>query len=1308
MKPHADAPGDCPLRPQHRRAGVLGRPGLGRPCRCWLASGDCRGGQLLGAAPRRFAPSWRFMSPAGRGTNVWLVQCPSCAHESRPGAKFCDACGAALPREYRPLRAGEPVAVGGGRYRVERLLGAGAHKRVYLARDTTLDREVALALLRAAGLAAVRAERVRREALAMGRLASHPNVVTVYDAGEEGGCPYIVEEYVSGGTVADLLAQTPGRPLPIDRALRIAADVCAALDYAHRHGMVHRDLKPANVWLDPSGAAKLGDFGLVAALRHSGTTLARLTEEGGLLGTLAYIAPEQALGRAADPRADLYSFGVMLYELVTGRVPFAADDALAIISQHLRTPPVAPAWHNAEVPKALDGLIVRLLAKDSRDRPKDAAEVGAALEALKRAPTARRAQTAERAANPLDRLAGGVHVGREREVEDLCAAADLAFAGRGQLVLVFGDAGIGKTRLAEELATYAHLRDALVLWGRCYEGEGAPPYWPWVQIVRAYAVDHDPEVLAAAMGAGAADIAQIVSEVGRRLPNLQPPPALTAEQARFRLFDSVTTFLIDASRREPLVLVLDDLHCADPPSLLLLEFLARVLLDARLLVVGTYRDTEVGPRHPLTHTLGELARAHPPRRIVLGGLTRSEVGRYIAMTAGVDPNAALLDAVHHKTEGNPLFLGEVVRLLSAEGRLERFGEQHAWDVTIPPEVREVLARRLERLSEPCRAVVSLAAVIGGEFHLPVLQAVADLPPERVLDALDEAEAARVLTAIAPGRYRFAHGVVADALAESVPAGPRVELHRQVGLALEKLFVDRLELHLAELAHHFLEAAPAGELDKGLRYATAAAERAAGRLAYEDAAQLYERALHALELTGTDGARRCDLLLALGDAYARAGSVHPARGAFRRAAGYARRLCSSERLAQAALGFGGPRATYGIVDEKVVALLEEALATLGASDDRLRARLLSRLAMELYFAGALERRAALAEEALTTARRVGEPATLAYALGARDTALWGPEGVEERLAIAGEVLELAARAGDPEQALEGHARRAVALIQLGDLAGARTDMSSHSRLARELRHPFGLWRELVWQAMQASLAGRFEEALVRAKEAFERGRRVRAPEAENCYVGQALLATISLGRPSELQSTLEDMIERYPAVKWALGRCRLHAELGHREEAALAFEQIAVAGFTKIERNMMWLVALTALADVCAFLGDAPRAAELEQLMRPYAGRIVLSGEAWSCYGAADRPLGLLAATRRRWDEAETYFRHAVERNTTLGSPPWLAQTQLEYAQMLLKRGGPGDAELANDLLAKASSTAEQLGMLSLAARAHGQLTPNRS
>ena len=804
-------------------------------------------------------PDATFCGECGRRFAA-TVSCAHCGRAIQFGQRFCDGCGAPLAHEFRvPVRtSASRDAFVAGRYRVKRFLGAGAHKSVYLAHDTMLDREVAFALIGTDVHDAGRADRIRREGRAMGRLAGHPNVVTVYDAGEESGTPYIVEEYLDGGTVADLLAESPARRLPVERAMRIAADVCAALDHAHRRGVVHRDLKPSNVWLTADGTAKLGDFGLVAALRQSASaTSARLTGEGMIVGTIAYIAPEQAVGKPPEPSADLYSLGAVLYELVTGGPPFPGDDALAIISQHLRTPPVAPAWRNPEVPSPLDALIVRLLAKDPQSRPQSAAEVAAALAALAE-PVSRRPSTVEPAANPLDRLAAGVHVGREREVDELCEASDGALAGRGQLVLVSGEQGIGKTRLLEELTTYAHVRDALVLWGRCYEGQGAPAYWPWMQVIRAYSVDHDPDALAETMGAGAADIAQIVSEVRRRLPGLEPPPASVGEeQARFRLFDSVTTFLLSASRREPLVVVLDDLHCADRPSLMLLEFLAPQLGGARLLVVGSYRDVKLHAQLPLGQTLGELARVRPPRRIALRGLTRPQVARYVTMTAGVEPDDALVDAVHAKSEGNPFFVAEIVRLLSAEGRLGCAADE----IAVPQEVRELIARRLAPLGAQCREALAVAAVIGREFDLRVLQEVSGVSAEQLLEALEEAQAARVIAVPAPGRYRFAHVLINEALVDGLPASRRLRLHREVGEALERAFAGRLEPRLAELAHHFLEAAPAGDVEQGLRYAGAAAEHASARLAYEEAARLYERALRALDLVPVDSARRCDLLLA---------------------------------------------------------------------------------------------------------------------------------------------------------------------------------------------------------------------------------------------------------------------------------------------------------------------------------------------------------------------------------------------------------------------------------------------------------------
>ncbi|HEY3019989.1 MAG TPA: protein kinase [Solirubrobacteraceae bacterium] len=1237
------------------------------------------------------------------------VACPRCGRASAVGQRFCDACGEPLAAQTGLPAASQaaPAAFANGRYRIERFLGEGANKRVYLARDTTLDREVAFAFIRVEALDEGRADRIRREAQAMGRLAAHPNVVTVYDAGEEAGAPYIVEEYLDGGTVADVLLHSdpPARPLPIERAVRIAADVCAALDHAHGHGVVHRDLKPSNVWLTADGTAKLGDFGLVAALRQSeSATIARLTGEGMMVGTIDYIAPEQALGRAPEPRADLYSLGAMLYELVTGQAPFAGDDALTIITQHLRTPPVAPAWRNPEVSKPLDALIVHLLAKDPRERPQSAAEVGEALAALA-APARRRPSTVEVGGNPLDRLAGGVHVGREREVDELCDTADLALAGRGQLVLISGEPGIGKTRLAEELTTYAHLRDALVLWGRCYEGEGAPAYWPWMQIVRAYSVDHEPWVLSETMGPGAADIAQIVSEVRRRLPGLEPPAAVGTEQARFRLFDSVTTFLLNATRREPLVVVLDDLQCADRPSLRLLEFLAPQIGDARLLVVGTYRDTELHAQHPLAQTLGELARVRPPRRIALRGLTRAQVARYVAMTAGLEPDEALVDAVHAKSEGNPFFVAEIVRLLSAEGRLE----SAPGEIVVPQEVRELVGRRLAPLSAQCREALAIAAVIGRDFDLRVLQEVAAIGDDRTLEALDEAQAARVIFARAPGRYRFAHVLISDTLADGLPPSRRLHLHRRVGEALERVLAGRLEPHIAELAHHFLEAASAGDVERGLRYATAAAEHASTRLAHEEAAGIYERALTALDLVPASGARRCDLLLALGEAHHRAGAHGQARVAFRHAAEAARELSSPERLARAALGYGGPRGSFGVVDEELVGLLEEALAALGARDDAVRARLLARLAMELYFAGAGARRAALVDEALAIARRLGDPATLAYALNARYAALWGPENVEERLAIADEVVELARRARNDRLAREGRGRRIVALLEIGDVADAHAEIEVHARAAEELRQPYGRWQAAVWRAAEALLAGRFAEGESRAHEAFELGRRVRMTDAEHCFAIQSFIAAMELGRLAELQATVEQLATRYPeTTRWRAGLAYLHTELGRRDEAAVAFEEVAARGFAAVERDNQWLVAMTDLADTCAFLGDARRAAELRDLLLPYAGRNVVIVEGWACLGSADRPLGLLASTIGLWDEAQAHFEAALDLNARLGARPWLARTELAYARMLLGRRHAGDTERAQDVLRRALATAKDLGMTTLTGRVEVQLATTAS
>jgi len=335
-------------------------------------------------------------------------------------------------------------------------------------------------------------------------------------------------------------------------------------------------------------------------------------------------------------------------------------------------------------------------------------------------------------------LTSGSFVGRQRELAELQAALNDALSGRGRLVMLAGEPGIGKTRTAQELASFAETRGTQVLWGRCYEEAGAPPYWPWVQPIRSYSQQRAPEQLLAEMGPGAADIAEIVPEIRHKLTNLETPPSLEPEQARFRLFNSITTFFKNAAHSQPLLLVLDDLHWADKPSLLLLQFLALEMGRSRLLVVGTYRDVELSRQHPLSETLAQLSREPVFRRELLRGLSREDTGDFVEVAAGLRPPQGLVESIYLHTEGNPFFMGEVVRLLAEQGELREVDIEESPSIRIPEGVLEVIGQRLNRLSEQCNQTLVTAAVIGREFDFRLLIALSDGKTEsQLLDAIDE-------------------------------------------------------------------------------------------------------------------------------------------------------------------------------------------------------------------------------------------------------------------------------------------------------------------------------------------------------------------------------------------------------------------------------------------------------------------------------------------------------------------------------------------------------------------------------------------
>lgn len=878
-------------------------------------------------------------------------------------------------------------------------------------------------------------------------------------------------------------------------------------------------------------------------------------------------------------------------------------------------------------------------------------------------------------------------IGRERELAVLLDGLDETLSGHGGLYVIAGEPGIGKSRLADELAARARESGAVTLFGRAWEAGGAPAYWPWVQAIRSYLRDRDPTTVREQLGTGAADVAQMLPELRELLPDVGEPPSLEPEGARFRLFDATASFLREAGKAQPLVLVLDDLHAADVPSLLLLQFLAQQPVEMRVLVLAIYRDPELAPDHPVAARLTELTR-NATQFLRLRGLPETEVARFIEATQELEPSVGLATAIHRKTEGNPLFVGEILRLLAAEGRLE-----------IPASVREVIARRLRYLSDDCKRVLTLASVLGREFDLDALARVSDHQVDALLELLDEAIAARVVGEVpgVHGRLRFAHVLVRDTLYDDLPASRRLRLHGQVGGVLEQLYANDLDPHLTELAHHFDAALPAGDAAKATLYARRAGDRAATLLAYEEAGRLYAIAIEIVEThSAGDPVERCELLLRLGDVQARAGDIHSAKETFLRAAEIAREGAMAEQFARAALGYGGRfvwSRAWG--DTKLVPLLEEALAALPEEDSDLHVRLLTRLAAGPYRDTLPpESREVMSQAAVDMARRLGSQATLAYALDGRYGANWGPEVLEDRLAISYELIEVARAAGDAERAYAGYDSRFIALLELGDLPAAHRAHETGNELANQLRQPAQLWGSAVRGAQLALFEGRFEEAESAIREGLAVGVPVQSANAQLAFDLQMYALRREQGRLAEIVDVVEQAVDTYPAYPvWRYVLLDVYTELGRKEKAREALATSAAKDYP-MSLEMQWLYALSLLPEVCRYLEDVEAAAAVYERLRPYARRnAVLPREL--CRGSVSRGLGICAATMSRWDAAAHHFEDALEMNADMGARPWLAHTRYDYALMRLARGEPDDRVRAEELLTWAEALGQELGMTAL-------------
>ena len=745
------------------------------------------------------------------------------------------------------------------RYRIEDELGQGGMGTVHRAFDTTLEREVAVKLVTGYEMETEGRARLLKEAKSIAQL-NHPNIVTVFDAGEMDQAPYIVMELIEGSSLHDQ------PPEDLGALVRITEQICLALEHAHQRGIVHRDLKPENVLIDSEGTAKLMDFGIARSMTS------RMTTKGRIEGTVFYMAPELALGQEYDGRADLYALGVMLYELSTGELPFQHGDPVAVISQHLHAPVVPPRAKDSDIPPELDQLVVQLTEKAPEDRPASAAKV---IEAL-REPGLLDPTSDEKQLSTLDRIVRGRMIGREAEFDKARELWYEATEGKSQILLVSGEPGVGKTRLLREIITQSGVTGARVLGSASY-AEGGPPYSPFKKILR--------EVLPKASQNGfnlpdpvVADLLSLAPEFRAQFPDIPANPSEDPQSDQHRLFESFFVFLATLSQHTPLLIYLDDAHWSDSGSLNLFRHLARQLGSQPIMLLATYREIELDEARPLNEVLQDIGREPQTTRLKLNRLTLSETENLLASFFQEDVTSEFVEGIYRETDGNPFFIEEVCKALVESGQV--FHTDDGWDRTgmseigIPQSVRVAIQSRVGKLSPETQEVLSQAAVLGREFEFETLLAAAEVNEDSIIDALEEAERAQLLDKRSEnGRaiFYFSHALIPSTLVEGLRILQRRRLHRRAAEALEEHDSE----NYPAIGMHLLEA---GQTEEGVDYLLLAGDQARSLFAHQEAIDSYLQALdYAKE--SEDNARAARTYMKLGIAYHNALQFEDSRRAY---------------------------------------------------------------------------------------------------------------------------------------------------------------------------------------------------------------------------------------------------------------------------------------------------------------------------------------------------------------------------------------------------------------------------------------------
>jgi DNA-binding winged helix-turn-helix (wHTH) protein/RecA/RadA recombinase/tetratricopeptide (TPR) repeat protein len=902
------------------------------------------------------------------------------------------------------------------------------------------------------------------------------------------------------------------------------------------------------------------------------------------------------------------------------------------------------------------------------------------------------------AAAPEDRD-GRSYVGRDELRARLARSLDAALAGRGRILLLAGEAGIGKTRTAELLVARARAAGAEVAaaWG--VDSAAAPTFWAWTRIVR---------VLAAASGrALPALLAGAAKPVARLLPDARdadgaPLPfgvSRVGEAERFRLFEAVHTFLARCAARHSLVLVLDDLHSLDPESLRLLEFLGHELEGLPIAVIATSRE-QTGHGEPERARARErLSRLTVLEQWPLTGLSEAEASDFVRSRSDVDPPHEMVAALVHKTGGNPLLLDAIVRSLASRQLLRSSMDVADWEALLPEGIRPLLAQRLEGLSQSTRAMLGCAALIGQDCAREVLAQALDRDVD-LESCIREAEQMGFLVASGAHPLRFAHALIRESLLEALtPIGnDRRALHARIAGALENASAGSDD-GIAERARHACDAVPLFQAARAAELARRAGLHAARFQDPEDAASWYERALEMRKLAGvTDPAMEAEIHLGLAAARSRVVGLEHARRLYRRVFELAESAAREDLVALAALGFADRPDAGGACNAEVVAVLEAALGRGLASEPIVRTRILSRLAAELRYVDR-PRAEALIEEALHAARGLGDAAALAQALDDSTFVRFSPDDPEGWVALNQAVVRAARDAGDPELELAGYAGWWTGLLELGDLSRVDRVLVESETATAALRTPLARWLREAARAMRALLDGRLADAEARILASLQHAERAQSPSMDLQALVQLVYLRVEQGRAHEIEAATRSQMQRFPDTPaWRSALAALLAAAGRLDEARHEIARLAREDFTDVPRDRGWLPTLAFAAEVAHAIGDADLAERLHRALSPYARLCVVAGSLLF-YGSVSHHLGLLAATRARDEDALVHFDAALDVHERIGARPWSARTQLAMAELLARRGSAGDAERAADLATAALSTARALGLERTAASA---------